>query len=29
LSILVAVQDVRYWHKADITVVVIDVRFWG
>jgi hypothetical protein len=20
--------DVRYWHKADIAAVLIDVRFW-
>jgi hypothetical protein len=21
--------DVRYWHKADITVTLSNVRFWG
>jgi hypothetical protein len=21
--------DVRYWHRADIRVTLIDVRFWG
>ena len=21
--------DVRFWHKADITAVLINVRFWG
>jgi hypothetical protein len=21
--------DVRFWHKADITALLIDVRFWG
>jgi hypothetical protein len=23
------VRNVRYWHKADIPVVISDVRFWG
>ena len=23
------VRNVRYWHKADIPTVLIDVRFWG
>src|SRR5262249_15434541 len=23
------VRDVRFWHKADITAVLIHVRFWG
>jgi hypothetical protein len=22
-------SDVRYWHKADILVMLSDVRFWG
>jgi hypothetical protein len=21
--------DVRFWHKADITIVLNHVRFWG
>jgi hypothetical protein len=21
--------DVRFWHKADITTVLINVRYWG
>jgi hypothetical protein len=24
-----AAQNVRFWHKADITIVLSDVRFWG
>jgi hypothetical protein len=22
-------SNVRFWHKADITIVMNDVRFWG
>ena len=22
-------RDVGYWHKADIAIVLIHVRFWG
>ena len=22
-------RDVRFWHKADITIVLNNVRFWG
>jgi hypothetical protein len=22
-------SNVRFWHKADIRTVLIDVRFWG
>jgi hypothetical protein len=22
-------SNVRFWHKADITAVLIHVRFWG
>jgi hypothetical protein len=29
VSAAVACADVRYWHKADITIVLNDVRFWG
>jgi hypothetical protein len=24
-----ALQNVCFWHKADITAVLINVRFWG
>jgi hypothetical protein len=26
---LTAAQNVRLWHKADITIVLNHVRFWG
>jgi len=26
---IAAAQSVRLWHKADITTVLINVRFWG
>jgi hypothetical protein len=22
-------RDVRYWHKADMPIALLDVRFWG
>jgi hypothetical protein len=28
-TISAAAQNVRFWHKADITAVLIDVRFRG
>ena len=24
-----AMQNVRFWHKADITIAPTNVRFWG
>jgi len=29
MTFFAAVQNVRYWHKADITAVLINVRYWG
>jgi hypothetical protein len=28
-ALFAALRNVRFWHKADIVVVLIDVRFWG
>ena len=28
-TIRLASDDVRFWHKADITIVLNNVRFWG
>ena len=28
MTFFAAVQNVRYWHKADITAVLINVRYW-
>jgi len=27
--VFAATRNVRFWHKADITAVLIRVRFWG
>jgi hypothetical protein len=24
-----AAQNVRYWHNADITIALTNIRFWG
>ena len=29
MTFYTAAQNVCFWHKADITIVLIHVRFWG
>jgi hypothetical protein len=29
MTFFTAVQNVRFWHKADIQLLPANVRFWG